>query len=97
MTDTIRLMLLILSIICRIDSPFRVHTIQTDNGHEFRAKFHLLCEYLGIRHVFIKPASLHLNDVVERSHHTDKTKFYQLIEYTDNVDIAKKLSEWDIF
>ncbi len=71
--------------------PFRVHTIQTDNGHEFQAKFHWHCEDLGIRHVYIKPGTPHLNGKVERSHSTDKTEFYQLIEYTDDIDIRKKL------
>ena len=77
--------------------PFRIHTIQTDNGHEFQAKFHWHCEDLGIRHVYIKPATPHLNGKVERSHLTDKTAFYQLIEYTDDIDIGKKLKEWEKF
>lgn len=34
--------------------PFRIHTIQTDNGHEFQAKFHWHVEDLGMRHVYIK-------------------------------------------
>lgn len=34
--------------------PFRIHTIQTDNGHKFQALFHWHCEDLGIRHVYIK-------------------------------------------
>lgn len=77
--------------------PFRVHTIQTDNGHEFQSQFHWHCEDIGIRHVFIQPASPHLNGKVERLHLTDKTEFYQLIEYTDDIDIAKKLAEWEVF
>jgi len=77
--------------------PFRIHTIQTDNGHEFQALFHWHCEDLGIRHVYIKKASPHLNGKVERSHLTDKQEFYQLIEYTDDIDIRKKLQEWEAF
>ena len=77
--------------------PFRVHTIQTDNGHEFQAKFHWHCEDLGIRHVYIKPGKPHLNGKVERSHLTDEQEFYQLIEYTDDIDIGKKLAEWEVF
>ncbi len=34
---------------------------------------------------------------MERSHLTDKTESYQLIEYTDDIDIAQKLSEWETF
>lgn len=77
--------------------PFRIHTIQTDNGHEFQAQFHWHCEDLGIRHVYIKKASPHLNGKVERSHLTDQQEFYQLLEYTDDIDINKKLQEWENF
>jgi transposase InsO family protein len=77
--------------------PFRIHTIQTDNGHEFQALFHWHCEDLGIRHVYIKKASPHLNGKVERSHLTDQREFYQLITYTDDIDILKKLEEWEKF
>ena len=45
--------------------PFRIHTIRTDNGHEFQAKFHWHVpvyqpgrEDLGIHHVYIKPPCL---------------------------------------
>lgn len=69
--------------------PFRVHNVQPDNGHEFQTKFHWHCENLGIRYVFIKPVSPHLNGDVERSHLTDKIEFYQLIEYINDVKIAK--------
>lgn len=81
----------------RAKFPFRIHTIQTDNGHEFQALFHWHCEDLGINHVYIKKASSHLNGKVERSHLTDKQEFYQLVEYTDDIDILKKLEEWEIF
>ncbi len=81
----------------RVKFPFRIHTIQTDNGHEFQALFHWHCEDLGIRHVYIKKASPHLNGKVERSHLTDQREFYQLIEYTHDIDILKKLEEWENF
>lgn len=61
---------------------FRIHTVQTDNGHEFQALIHWHCECLGIRHIYIKKASPHFNEKVERSHLTDQRAFYQLIEYT---------------
>lgn len=47
--------------------PFRIHTIRTDNGHEFQAKIHWHVEDLGIRHVYIKPRTPRLNGKVERS------------------------------
>lgn len=77
--------------------PFRIHTIQTDNGHEFQAKFHWHVEDLGMRHVYIKPRTPRLNGKVERSHGTDKDEFYQMMKYTDDVDLGKKIQEWENF
>ena len=77
--------------------PFRIHTIQTDNGHEFQAKFHWHVEDLGMRHVYIKPAMPHLNGKVERSHGIDKEEFYQMLNYKNDVDLDKKIREWENF
>lgn len=77
--------------------PFRIQTIRTDNGHEFQAKFHWHVEDKGIRHVYIKPGTPRLNGKVERSHRTDKEEFYQLLSYTGDVDLNKKLNEWEAF
>jgi transposase InsO family protein len=75
--------------------PFRIHTVRTDNGHEFQAMFHWHVEDLGIRHVYIKPGTPRLNGKVERSHLTDHQEFYQLLTYTDDVDLLKKLRIWE--
>jgi len=77
--------------------PFRIHTIRTDRGHEFQAQFHWHVEDKGLRHVYIKPRSPQLNGKVERSHRTDQEEFYQLLTYTDDVDLNKKLTEWERF
>jgi transposase InsO family protein len=77
--------------------PFRIDTIRTDRGHEFQAKFHWHVEDLGMRHIYIKPRSPNLNGKVERSHLTDELEFYQLLTYTDDVDLRKKLAEWEEF
>ena len=77
--------------------PFRIHTVRTDNGHEFQALFHWHVEDQGIRHVYIKPRSPQLNGKVERSHRSDKEEFYQLLTYTDDVDLNMKLAEWEKF
>jgi hypothetical protein len=34
---------------------------------------------------------------VERSHRTDQEEFYQLLFYTDAVDLNKKLESWENF
>lgn len=77
--------------------PFRIHTVRTDNGHEFQAKFHWHVEDLGISHAYIKPRSPNLNGKVKRSHRTDDMEFYQLLSYTNDVDLNKKLKVWEDF
>ncbi len=52
---------------------------------------------MGIPHVYIKPRSPQLNGKVERSHRTDQEQFYQLLTYTDDVDLNKKLVAWEQF
>ena len=75
--------------------PFRINTVRTDNGHEFQAKFHWYLADMGIQHVYIKPRTPRLNGKVERLHRTDDMEFYQLLKYTDDVDLNKKLSDWE--
>ena len=77
--------------------PFRINTIRTDRGHEFQAKFHWHVEDQGMKHVYIKPRSPQLNGKVERSHRTDQQEFYQLLTYTDDVDLNRKLEAWERF
>jgi len=77
--------------------PFRVSTIRTDRGHEFQARFHWHVEDLGMQHVYIKPRTPQHNGKMERSHRTDQTEFYQLLTYTDDVDLNAKLEAWENF
>ena len=77
--------------------PFRIKMVRTDNGHEFQARFHWHLMDLGIDHVYIKPRTPRLNGKVERSHRTNEEEFYQLLEYTGDVDLNKKLEEWERF
>ena len=77
--------------------PFRIHTVRSDRGHEWQAQFHWHVEDKGIRHVYIKPRSPQLNGKVERSHRSDQEEFCQLLTYTDDVDLNKKLSTWEEF
>jgi transposase InsO family protein len=77
--------------------PSRIHTIRTDRGHEFQALFHWHVEDQGMRHVYIKPRTPQLNGKVERSHRTDQEEFYQLLTFTDEVNLNAKLSEWERF
>jgi transposase InsO family protein len=79
--------------------PFRVLTIQTDNGAEFQSRFHAHLDSRDIRHVYIRPRTPHLNGKVERSHRVDDQEFYQLLDkggITDDVHLFNdKLREWE--
>ena len=77
--------------------PFRINTIRTDRGHEFQAKFHWHVEDQGMKHIYFKPRSPQLNGKVERSHQTDQQEFYQLLTYTDDVDLKRKLEACEQF
>jgi transposase InsO family protein len=77
--------------------PFRIHTVRTDRGHEFQALFHWHVEDKGIRHAYNKPGSPQLNGKVERFHRTDHEEFYQLLTYSDDIDLNKKLEAWEQF
>ena len=77
--------------------PFRIRTIRTDRGHEFQALFQWHIADLGMEHVYIKSRTPQLNGKVERSHRTDKDEFYPLLTYRDDVDLEKKLAEWERF
>ncbi len=77
--------------------PFRIHTVQTDNGHEFQARFHWHVEDQGMQHRYIKARTPQLNGKVERSHRTDQDEFYQLLTYIDDVDLMRKLEVWEQF
>ncbi|MEO1254730.1 MAG: integrase core domain-containing protein, partial [Bacteroidota bacterium] len=50
-----------------------------------------------MQHVYIKPRTPQHNGKVERSHLTDQTEFYQLLSYTDDVDLYAKLEAWENF
>jgi len=75
--------------------PFRIKMIRTDNGHEFQTRFHWHVSDLGMIHVYIKPATPRLNGKVERSHLTDQREFYQVLDYTGDTDLQKKLAQWE--
>src|SRR6266581_4049968 len=80
--------------------PFKVETVQTDNGGEFQSSFHWHLRDRGIRHVYIKPLMPRMNGKVERSHRIDDEEFYQLLEgvvVDDAAILNAKLREWEQF
>jgi transposase InsO family protein len=77
--------------------PFRIQQIRTNRGHEFQAQFHWHVEDGGVRHAHIKPRTPQLNGKVGRSQRSDQEECYQLLSYKNDVDLHKKLDEWEQF
>jgi transposase InsO family protein len=78
--------------------PFRIDTIQTDNGAEFQTAFHWHVLDKGFGHTYIKPATPRLNGKVERSHRIDQEEFYRLLDgvLIDDANVLNdKLREWE--
>lgn len=86
--------------------PFRICTIQTDNGTEFTYKFiseteespmDKFLKMLGITHVLIPPRTPWHNGKVERSHRNDQRYFYDWEHFHSVEELNEKLKkhlEW---
>lgn len=82
--------------------PFKIQTIQTDNGTEFTYKyisdteecpFDRELRNLGIQHKLIPPRTPWHNGKVERSHRSDQRYFYDWETFRSVEDLNKKLAE----
>ena len=87
--------------------PFKVKTIQTDNGFEFtnrlsyntsirdrKTLFESKLEKLGIRHKLIKPYTPRHNGKVERSHRKDQERFYYKKVFYSFEDLVNRAKYW---
>lgn len=76
--------------------PYRVRIIQTDNGSEFLASFHMFLEEYGIIHQFIYPRSPRINGVVERFNRTIQEEFLNRSDelFYDKSTFLKKLEDY---
>ena len=82
--------------------PFKIKTIQTDNGTEFTYKFisdDKICPFdkalrkLGIKHKLIPPRTPWHNGKVERSHRNDQRYFYDWETFRNVEELNEKLAE----
>ena len=80
--------------------PFKIKTIQTDNGTEFTYKYisdDNVCPFdkallkLGIKHKLIPPRTPWHNGKVERSHRNDQRYFYDWRTFKNVDDLNRKL------
>ena len=87
--------------------PFKIETIQTDNGFEFTNRlnwnkskrkqktiFETTLEKLKIKYRQIKPYTPKENGKVERSHRKDQERFYQGRKFYGLEDLRKQGAEW---
>ena len=87
--------------------PFKIKTIQTDNGFEFtnrlswnkssrkqKTMFETTLEKLDIKHRTIKPYTPKENGKVERSHRKDQERFYYKKIFYSLEDLRNRGKDW---
>ena len=87
--------------------PFKIKTIQTDNGFEFtnrlswnafmkdkKTMFESTLEELGIEYKVIKPHTPKQNGRVERSHRKDQERFYYKRVFCSLEDLRNRGADW---
>jgi len=80
---------------CQKEFPFKIKSVQTDNGAEFLKYFDKALEELNITHYFTESRSPKQNSYVERSHATDEYEFYQQGNMCSSVgQLLPKLKQW---
>ena len=79
--------------------PYRIKTVQTDNGLEFLGDFEDYLRKINIHHIFIYPRCCKINGVVERFNRTIQEEFIDNnLEYIHNpVLFTGKLIDYLIF
>src|SRR5215468_8709750 len=75
--------------------PFRIRSLQCDNGQEFPFAFALAVKARGIRHRYIKPRRPQQNGKVERSHRIDQEEFWGRRRFADFEAAAVGLKGWE--
>ena len=82
--------------------PFKIQTIQTDNGTEFTYKyisdtelcpFDIALKNAGGQHKLIPPRTPWHNGKVERSHRNDRRYFYNWEKFASVKDLNRKLKD----
>lgn len=82
--------------------PFKIETVQTDNGMEFTYKYRSDTEEcpfdtelkaMGIQHKLIPPRTPWHNGKVERSHRNDQRYFYDWETFSSVDELNRKLAE----
>jgi transposase InsO family protein len=82
-----------------IGSRVKIHTIQTDNGSEFKLYFDAAAEELNLIHLYSFPRHPKTNGFVERFNWTVQDEFLSSFEdlLLDEGQFQKKLTEWVVY
>jgi len=94
-------------------APFKIKTIQTDNGIEFTYKFvsdpkcmdkepkehplDILCKKHNIHHKLIPLGQCEINGKTERSHRIDEEEFCRLKTYTSLKELQLAFNQWILY
>lgn len=80
-------------------APFKIHSVQTDNGLEFLGCFEKYLLSLGIKHIFTYPRCPKINGVVERFNRSIQEEFidYNLDLLSYPKEFSSKLTEYLLF
>lgn len=80
---------------CLIEFPFKIKSVQTDNGPEFLKDFDRFCKKKKLPHYFIYPRKPKQNTYVENSHGSDEKEFYlQGNVCSDLAVMQTKIKDW---
>lgn len=80
-------------------APFKIKTVQTDNGLEFLGAFEAYLERIGIKHLFTYPRCPKINGVVERFNRSLQEEFINQNLYLihNPQEFSLKLSDYLLF
>lgn len=77
-------------------TPFPINGIQIDGGSEFKGAFEEACKQRGIPLYVLPPRSPELNGCVERSNRTHTEEFYEVNDFSFDIDMLnKELHDWE--
>lgn len=79
--------------------PYKIHTVQTDNGKEFWGEFGVYLEKQNIKHIFTYPQCPKVNGAVERFNRTIQEEFIEpnLHLIYNQEEYNKKLARYLIY
>lgn len=73
--------------------PFKINTIQTDNGSEFQKHFHKYLLGEKIKHEYIYPRSPKINGIVERANRTIREDFINEYYFMFGVKLNEEINQ----